>query len=95
MTRALPVAAVLVGLPIAALGVAGTEAQTPLPVTAVLHHRYFLIGERECERALKKAEAHQEKAGDQLLSFAVVVRTESYPQDFRNDVAAGCQAAQR
>ena len=93
MIRALLVAAVLVGLPIAALGVARTQAQTPLPVSAAMRRHYFLVGEHSCQRTVKKIEAQQ--GSGQLLGFRVVIDPGPYPQDFRAAVVAGCQVAQR
>jgi hypothetical protein len=91
LARTLFVAVVLVGVPIAALVVAGTEHQTPLPVTAATRHHFFMVGERECEQTLKKAEAQQ---GDgQLLGFGVAIDPSPYPKDFRQAVSAGCRAA--
>jgi hypothetical protein len=89
--RALLVAAVLVGLPIAALGVARSEVATPLPVTAAMRHHYFLVSERDCRRTLKKIEAQQ--GSGQLLGFRFAIDLGKYPKEFRAAVEAGCQAA--
>ncbi len=75
----------------AALGVAGTEAKTPLPVTAVVRHHYFLVSERDCRRTLKKIEAQQ--GSGQLLGFGFAIDLGKYPKEFRAAVEAGCQAA--
>jgi hypothetical protein len=91
VTRTLLVAAVLVGVPIVALGVARTEAQTPLPVSAAIRHHYFLVGERDCQRTLKKIEAQQ--GSGQLLGFGIAMDPSNYPKDFRAAVVAGCRAA--
>jgi hypothetical protein len=89
--RTLVLALVLVGVPIGAFVVARTETQTPLPVTAAMGHHYFLVGERQCERTLRKAEAQQ--GAGQLLAFQIAIDTSKYPKQFRQAVSAGCRAA--
>jgi hypothetical protein len=91
LTSVIVVFVVLVGVAPAPLVVARSEAQTPLPVTAAVRHDYYPIGERQCERTLKKAEAQQ--GSGQLLGFTIAIDTSKYPKEFRQAVAAGCQAA--
>jgi hypothetical protein len=83
---------VLVALPLVVLAVASTQRETFPPVTAAMHHHYFEVGKRECQAAIKKAEA-QTPPGQQLLGFRVAAGVGSYPKEFRHDVGAGCQAA--
>jgi hypothetical protein len=87
----LTVAFVLVLAPLAVFAVASTQRHMPLPVTAAMHRHYFEVGKRQCEAEIKKAEA-QAPAG-QAVAAAVAITTGEYPEEFRQDVAAGCQAA--
>jgi hypothetical protein len=84
-------AILLVALPLVVFAVASTQRQMPLPVAQALHHHYFEVGYRQCESAIKKAEA--QSTGDQLL-VAVALTSSDFPTEFRKDVSAGCQAAQ-
>jgi len=54
---------------------------------------FFLIGQRKCERSLKKAEAQQGQA--ELLAFNIAIDTRGYPKRYRAAVGAGCRAARR
>jgi len=87
----LSVAFVLVALPLTVFAVASTQRHTTLPVTAATHRHYFEVGKRECEAEIKRAEA-QAPAG-QAVAAAVAITTGGYPEEFRQDVATGCQAA--
>ena len=80
------IATVAVALLVAA-GCAGGHAR---PTAAALRHHYFLIGQRKCERSLKKAEAQRGQA--ELLAF---IDTRGYPKRYRAAVGAGCRAARR
>jgi hypothetical protein len=84
-------ALVLVVVPRAVFAVASTQRHMPLPVTAAMHYHYFEVGKRECAAAIRKAEA-QAPAG-QAVAAALAITTGRYPEEFRQDVAAGCQAA--
>lgn len=82
---------VLVALPLGVLAVARSQRQMPLPVTAAMHHHYFEVGKHQCAAAINKAEA-QTPSG-QAVAVAVAIDTSEYPERFRQDVAAGCNAA--
>ena len=82
---------VLVAVPVGAFAVASTQPQMPLPVTAAMHHHYFEIGKHQCEAAIKKAEA--QASGGEAVAYSVAITTGEYPEEFRQDVSAGCQAA--
>jgi hypothetical protein len=73
-----------------AAGCAGGHAR---PTAAALRHHYFLIGQRKCERSVKKAEAQQGQA--ELLAFNIAIDTRGYPERYRAAVGAGCRAARR
>ena len=81
----------LVALPLGVFAVASTQRQMPLPVTAAMHRHYFEVGYRQCEAAIKKAEA--QASGGEAVAVAVAITTGEYPEEFRQDVSAGCQAA--
>jgi hypothetical protein len=83
-------ALVLVAVPMGAFAFASTQRQMPLPVTEAMHRHYFEVGKRQCEAAIKKAEA--QNPGSQVL-VSVALTTSEYPKEFRQDVSAGCQAA--
>jgi hypothetical protein len=86
----LGVALVLVAVPLGAFLIASTQRQMALPVTQAMHH-YFEVGYRQCEAVIKKAEA-QAPAG-QAVAVVVAITTAEYPEEFRQDVSKGCQAA--
>jgi hypothetical protein len=80
--------ATAVGVLLLAVGCAGSHSS---PSAATLRHHYYLVGERQCERTLRKAEAQQ--GSGELMGIRILIDTGKYPKEFRKAVSAGCQAA--
>ena len=69
--------------------------------TANLHHHYFLIGKRLCAKAVRNAKQTLQPSlpqgttlgGSFQSGVRIAIDTHRFPQQYRHDVAAGCQAA--